>query len=71
MLTSEHKSFLLESYCRNGVKLENVQVRFEEFRERFPFRETGSIDNNKSTGRSKKRIPEVVEKERNLMEATF
>ncbi|RZC10195.1 hypothetical protein BDFB_014799 [Asbolus verrucosus] len=41
MLTIEHKSFLLESYFRNGVKLENgewsysVQVCFEEFQEHF------------------------------------
>ncbi|RZC39508.1 hypothetical protein BDFB_010371 [Asbolus verrucosus] len=42
MLTIEHKSFLVESYFRKGVKLENgewsysVQAYFEEFRERFP-----------------------------------
>ncbi|RZB40486.1 hypothetical protein BDFB_015264 [Asbolus verrucosus] len=41
MLTIEQRSFLLESYFRNDVKLENgewsysMPVCFEEFRERF------------------------------------
>ncbi|RZC38291.1 hypothetical protein BDFB_009393, partial [Asbolus verrucosus] len=63
MLTIEYKSFLLESYFRNGVKLENgewsysVQTCFEEFRGRFP-------------GKLKKRTPEVVEEMRGFMETT-
>lgn len=42
MLTTKHKTFVLESYFRNDIKPDNedweysVQACFDEFRERFP-----------------------------------
>ncbi|RZC39444.1 hypothetical protein BDFB_014986, partial [Asbolus verrucosus] len=64
------KIFIVESYFRNGYLVDGVwqySIQITLFNIHL-FRETGSVDHKKDSGRPKKRTDQVIENEKQIME---